>query len=118
MKGTITAYDAVRAIATVKLENGSEVEMHAVAYLSPGLPAVGDEIVCQVTDNLKRNWVTAARRVPQKSKGMIEVAHCVHCEGITLAPDTDMCSCGAELYPVTKMIPLGEAVQVDALKGG
>lgn len=117
MKGTVTAYDATRAIATVKLETGEEVAMHAVAYLDPRLPAVGDEIICEVTS--AKNWVTVARRANQEPvKEMIEVAHCVHCGGITLAPKSDTCSCGAELYPVTKMVPLDEAIPVDGLKAG
>ncbi len=116
MKGTITAYDAVRAIATIKLETGDEADMHAVVYLDSHLPAVGAGVICEVTP--ARDWVTVARRDNQEPVKRIEVAHCVHCEGITLEPQSDVCSCGAELYPVTKMVPLGVAVQADALKGG
>lgn len=37
----------------------------------------------------------------------IEVAQCVHCEGVTLAPNEETCDCGEELHPVVKIIPLG-----------
>jgi hypothetical protein len=41
----------------------------------------------------------------------IQVAYCTHCEGLTIAPQSDACACGAELYPVTKTVPLGERIQ-------
>ena len=47
----------------------------------------------------------------------IEVSHCVHCERIMLAPITDECICGAETYPVTKLVPLGEARKVGEMLG-
>lgn len=134
MKGTVTSYDATRAVATLKLENGEEATMHAAAFLDPKLPAVGDEIQGVVTS--ATNWVTVARRVKYRpalptikdDKGatllrikegqyLIEIAHCVHCAGLVLAPQTDTCDCGAELYPVTKMVPLGVSLRIDQLKG-
>lgn len=117
MKGTITAYDAQRAVATVKLENGAEAIMHAVAFQDPKLPAVGDEIVGEVSSDVRLR-IVAARRIKAEPEGKIEVAHCVHCKCIMLAPQTDMCDCGAELYPVTKMVPLGQSLRFDQLKGG
>jgi hypothetical protein len=48
----------------------------------------------------------------------IEVSHCVHCERLMLAPITDECVCGAETYPVTKLVPLGKAVAVEEMLGG
>lgn len=47
----------------------------------------------------------------------IEVSHCIHCGRMCLAPETDTCSCGAEFYPVTKMIPLGVALFPSEMKG-
>lgn len=46
----------------------------------------------------------------QDGKLCIQVAYCVHCEGLTIAPQSDACACGAELYPVTKTVPLGGRV--------
>lgn len=111
MRGTITAYDAQRGVATVKLKSGAEATLHAAAYLDPQLPAVGDEIVCDVSNGR----IVAARRFKPET---IEVAHCLHCEGIMLAPQTDVCDCGAELYPVSKKVPLGVSLKFSQLKGG
>lgn len=47
----------------------------------------------------------------------ITVAHCVHCERLVIAPDTDECVCGAELYPVSKWVKLAVPTQVDDMKG-
>lgn len=48
----------------------------------------------------------------------IEVAHCVHCQRLTFAPDTDICGCGAELYPITRLIQLRKPVAPETLSGG
>lgn len=49
----------------------------------------------------------------------ISVAHCASCNRVMLAPGPtqDMCNCGSELYPVSKWVPLGEAVSLDDMKG-
>ena len=38
-------------------------------------------------------------------KVRVEVAECVHCGSVTLAPESDMCACGKELYPVSHLFP-------------
>lgn len=59
------------------------------------------------------------RAVRQGPDGIwrIEAAHCLSCGRICLAPDTDICSCGSEFYPVSKMVPLGVAVFASEMKG-
>lgn len=47
----------------------------------------------------------------------IEVAHCVHCGSVVLAPEGDGCPCGAELYPVTRLVEVGAAVSPGSLFG-
>jgi len=41
----------------------------------------------------------AAARAVRKVRGewVIEVAHCVHCERLVIAPQSDECVCGAEM---------------------
>lgn len=61
------------------------------------------------------------RAVRQDADGTwrIDVAHCIHCGRICLAPEpeSDLCSCGAEFYPVIKMVPLGVPVFPSEMKG-
>lgn len=63
-----------------------------------------------VTDAELSQQREEAVRVRDDGKLCIEVAFCVHCEGLTIAPQSDECACGAELYPVTKTVALGERV--------
>lgn len=49
--------------------------------------------------------------------GRVMVAHCVHCDRLTICPLTDQCSCGEELYPCMKTIKLGVATSCDDMKG-
>ncbi len=41
-------------------------------------------------------------------KRRVEVARCIHCEKITIAP-WSRCSCGSELYPSAALVELGVA---------
>jgi hypothetical protein len=34
----------------------------------------------------------------------IRVARCNHCDGLTLNPQDNLCACGNELYPVTRLM--------------
>lgn len=46
---------------------------------------------------------------PPKQMNVIEAATCSHCDGLILEPQTDKCSCGGELHPISRNIPLGVA---------
>jgi hypothetical protein len=42
----------------------------------------------------------------------IDLTECVHCGGVTIDAETDICRCGAELYPITKMVGPGTRLHV------
>lgn len=48
----------------------------------------------------------------------VELAECVHCNSVTVNPQDDRCGCGAELYPVARIVQPGtriSGVQLDAV---
>jgi hypothetical protein len=45
------------------------------------------------------------------SKVRVEVAECTHCGSVTLAPESDMCACGQEMYPVSHLFPAGTRIR-------
>lgn len=62
-----------------------------------------------------RSAAGAVRKV--RGVWVIEVAHCFHCKKLVLCPQHDECSCGAELYPVKKLVPLGVPRTLAEMKG-
>lgn len=48
VEGTVTAYDAHRAIAIVQLDTGEEVHLWAGAYFGLQLPTTGDRVRCSI----------------------------------------------------------------------
>lgn len=46
----------------------------------------------------------------------VELAECVHCGCYTLNPESDMCACGKELYPVTKVVDPGTRITGECLE--
>ena len=58
-----------------------------------------------------REQVAYHNLVVHKGKLHISVAHCVHCNHVTLGQMSDECTnCGGELYPVRKIFPMGVAL--------
>lgn len=51
-----------------------------------------------------------------KGKPCIVVSHCVHCGCVTFHAQSETCGCGAELYPVRGIIPLGEPIPLAKLQ--
>lgn len=58
------------------------------------------------------------RRRGEERALFVSVAHCLECGRVTLAPNSDRCGCGNELYPVSKWVPVGEPLGLDDMKGG
>lgn len=48
----------------------------------------------------------------------IQVAHCVSCGRIVIAPQEDTCDCGAEMHPVSKWVQLGKGYLHTEMRGG
>jgi hypothetical protein len=67
-RGEVIAYDAQRAVATVRLESGEEVTMHGGCYFSgrpARLPQVGDKILGAVKEVLGVNRIVVGRPDPK-----------------------------------------------------
>ena len=48
----------------------------------------------------------------------IRVVHCVHCDTDCLNPQSDLCRCGAELYPMELRIRAGDPIPTRIAKEG
>ncbi len=78
--------------------------------LDPDLPPPED-----IPESARKFLLSLARRVA-KFTSQVEAAECIHCNCITLNPTSDTCTCGNELYPVSRIVPLG--VATDRLEFG
>lgn len=68
-----------------------------------------DEARAEHHDAIEHHAATLAERTAEHA---IEIAECVHCGGYTLNPVTDICYCGCELYPITKVVPPGTHIEL------
>ena len=65
--------------------------------------------------NHDRAQLAKLGQTPPKTPTSLSAAHCVHCGRIYIQSDkkgSEDCACGAELYPVTKDIVLGEELRL------
>lgn len=53
----------------------------------------------------------------EDGRAAIEVANCLLCHQITIAPDANRCDCGGEFDPLFRLVALGEAVSAERLSG-
>ena len=80
-----------------------EREPHAKAKLQMEL---GERVAGLMED--RDALIVARSQAPDRMK--VEIAECIHCESLTLNPESDRCACGGELYPVVKIVPPGTRV--------
>lgn len=80
-----------------------ESEPHAKAKLQMEL---GERVAGLMED---RDALIVALASARSREGC-EIAECIHCESLTLNPESDQCGCGGELYPVVKIVPPGTRV--------
>lgn len=69
------------------------------------------------SDEAAEQHAKEAVRLNKKGEWVVTVAHCVHCSRLCIAPLSDLCSCGAEMYPITKSVPLGVPMRAEEMKG-
>ncbi len=87
-----------------------------VVYTDNPVPERWQEDFDLATSMFEEAGVELRRVTDEEPKQSIDVAHCVHCEAITFQPQSEVCGCGAELYPVSKKITLGSTTSVEDLR--
>jgi hypothetical protein len=80
-----------------------EIAWGILQKLDSNLPPPGD-----IPESAQKTLLILARRVA-KLTSQVEAAECYHCNCVTLNPTSDICTCGNELYPVSRIVPLGVA---------